>query len=82
MIRYIRIFTLIEGELFLSYEEEFVENGVKSRYGMLLTADYVRCVMAKYNMREMPTHEIKGPKDLEKIKDIARKDITEQLKKC
>lgn len=28
-------------------------------YGMLLTADYVGCVLAKYNLRGMPTHEMK-----------------------
>ena len=28
-------------------------------YGMLLTADYVGCVFAKYDLKGMPTHEIK-----------------------
>lgn len=28
-------------------------------YGMLLTADYMGCVFAKYDLKGMPTHEIK-----------------------
>ena len=28
-------------------------------YGILLTADYVGCVLAKYDLRGMPTHEMK-----------------------
>lgn len=36
-----------------------LEYGFDTFCGMLLTADYVGCVFAKYDLRGMPTHEMK-----------------------